>query len=53
MGRWLHYDHTDDRTSYGGFSHGMRPCPHCGKRCNLTAAATKARRLQNTTDLTW
>jgi hypothetical protein len=41
MGRWLHYDHSDDRTHYLGFAHGT-PCPYCGKSCNVRAAALKA-----------
>lgn len=44
MGRWLHYDHTDRRDGYLGFSHGSIPCPVCGKRCNLRAGALKAGR---------
>jgi hypothetical protein len=44
-GQILHLDHTDDRTGWLGFSHGSR-CHICGKRCNLTAAAKKARRIQ-------
>ena len=40
MGHWLHYDHRDDRSGYLGFSHGKRPCPWCGKRCNEQAAAS-------------
>jgi hypothetical protein len=39
MGSWLHLDHTDDGLAYGGFSHGSRPCPTCGRSCNLRAGA--------------
>jgi hypothetical protein len=45
MGPWLHLDHNHDRTGYLGFSHGGR-CPVCGARCNLRAAAKKARAIQ-------
>jgi hypothetical protein len=45
MGPWLHLDHNDARTGYLGFSHGGR-CPVCGARCNLKAAAKKARAIQ-------
>jgi hypothetical protein len=44
-GQELHLDHNDTRTGYLGFSHGGR-CQVCGKRCNLTAAAKKARAKQ-------
>jgi hypothetical protein len=44
MGTWLHYDHTDSRDDYLGFSHGSRPCPVCGRRCNIRAGAQKANR---------
>ena len=44
-GQVLHLDHNDTRTGYLGFSHGSR-CHICGKRCNLKAAAKKARRIQ-------
>jgi hypothetical protein len=36
-GQKLHLDHNDDRTGYLGFSH---------ERCNLRAAARKARAIQ-------
>lgn len=35
----LHYDHTDDRTGYLGFSHGPT--------CNVRAGATKGARVAN------
>jgi hypothetical protein len=45
-GQELHLDHDDyDRNKYKGFSHGGR-CHICGRRCNLTAAAKKARAIQ-------
>jgi hypothetical protein len=44
-GQELHLDHNDTRTGYLGFSHGGR-CHICGKRCNLSAAAKKARMIQ-------
>jgi hypothetical protein len=46
MGPWLHWDHNDTRSGYLGFSHGRRPCLICGARCNLKAAARKARVIQ-------
>jgi len=46
MGPWLHLDHNAQRTGYLGFSHGHRPCPVCGKRCNLSAGAKVGRRVQ-------
>lgn len=46
MGPWLHFDHTDERDGYLGFSHGGRDCPVCRARCNLKAGAQKGRRLQ-------
>jgi hypothetical protein len=39
QGQELHLDHSDARTGYLGFSHA---------RCNLRAAAQKARRIQLT-----
>lgn len=36
QGQTLHFDHTDDRTNYLGFSHAA---------CNLKAGAQKAARL--------
>lgn len=45
MGPWLHFDHTDSRDGYLGFSHGA-PCPVCGARCNLKAGAKKGRAAQ-------
>lgn len=44
MGPWLHYDHDQARTGYLGFSHGSRPCPVCGKRCNIRAGAIEGNR---------
>lgn len=44
MGSHLHYDHNGSRTGYLGFSHGSKPCPTCGKRCNLVAAAREGNR---------
>jgi hypothetical protein len=44
-GQVLHLDHNDARTGYLGFSHGSR-CHICGRRCNLRAAAKKARAIQ-------
>jgi hypothetical protein len=44
-GQELHLDHNDTRTGYIGFSHGGR-CHICGRRCNLSAAAKKARAIQ-------
>jgi hypothetical protein len=44
IGSWLHYDHTDSSDGYLGFSHGSRPCPVCGRRCNIRAGAQKANR---------
>jgi hypothetical protein len=38
MGPWLHYDHTDSRAGYLGFSH---------KRCNIRAGARKGARVRN------
>jgi hypothetical protein len=46
MGRWLHYDHSDDGSYYLGFAHGS-PCPWCGKRCNQSAGARVGRERQN------
>jgi hypothetical protein len=45
MGPWLHLDHTADRTSYLGFSHGVP--------CNVTAGARAGRARQNVTRLKW
>jgi len=44
MGSHLHYDH-DEYGGYLGFSHGAEPCPVCGRRCNLQAAAEKGNSL--------
>lgn len=44
MGRWLHYDHADDRQTYLGFSH---------ERCNRNAGARKARAMQDMSPLVW
>jgi hypothetical protein len=44
MGRWLHYDHLDDRSDYAGFAHGQ---------CNVVAGAQAGRARQNVTQLTW
>ena len=42
MSSRLHLDHDDhDRSIIRGFSHGA-PCPWCGVRCNVSAAARKA-----------
>jgi hypothetical protein len=38
MGPWLHYDHTDRRDGYLGFSH---------RRCNIKAGARKGARVRN------
>lgn len=45
MGPHLHYDHNGQRTGYLGFSHGA-PCPTCGQRCNIRAAAIEGNRRQ-------
>jgi hypothetical protein len=37
MGRWLHYDHTDDGTAYLGFAHA---------HCNLRAGAILGNQIQ-------
>ena len=52
MGRWLHYDHSDDRSTYLGFAHGA-PCPWCKRRCNQRAGAKAGRARQNVTTLRW
>jgi hypothetical protein len=44
MGRWLHYDHSADRTHYLGFAHA---------RCNVRAGARAGRARQNVTNLRW
>jgi hypothetical protein len=44
-GQLLHLDHNDDRTGYLGFSHGGR-CHICGRRCNVEAAARKAKMVR-------
>lgn len=46
IGPHLHYDHNGARTGYLGFSHGSRPCPECGQRCNITAGAREGNRRQ-------
>jgi len=46
MGSELHYDHNDARDGYLGFSHGQRPCPICGVRCNIHAGAQLGNRMQ-------
>ncbi len=38
MGRWLHYDHSDDRSGYLGFAHA---------RCNWEAGAAKGAAIAN------
>ncbi len=38
MGPWLHWDHTNTRDGYLGFSH---------KRCNIRAGARKGARVRN------
>lgn len=57
MGRWLHYDHADNRgAGYLGFAHGS-PCPYCRRRCNQRAGAQQGARTANArrraTRLTW
>jgi hypothetical protein len=38
MGPWLHWDHTNNRAGYIGFSH---------RRCNIHAGAKKGARVRN------
>jgi hypothetical protein len=44
MGRWLHYDHLDDRSGYAGFAHA---------RCNVVAGAQAGRARQDVARLRW
>lgn len=53
MGPWLHLDHNRTRDGYLGFSHGLRPCPYCGKRCNLSAGGKEGRERQMSSPLRW
>lgn len=46
MGPWLHYDH-DEHGGYLGFSHGSRPCPVCGRKCNERAGQVKGAQVVN------
>ena len=50
MGPWLHLDHSPDRSTWLGFAHGSRPCPVCGRKCNLRAGAQVGRARQGGTN---
>lgn len=52
MGPNLHLDHNRARDGYLGFSHG-RPCPWCGKPCNLSAGGREGRARQTSSPLRW
>lgn len=52
--RHLHADHVPGTTDqYRGLAHGTRPCPTCGKKCNVHDGARRGRARQTTTRLTW
>lgn len=53
--RYLHADHVPGTDRYRGLAHGTRPCPTCGRKCNVQDGAKRgrARQANRSTNLRW